>query len=44
MFKCPTAAAMKTDVDKFGDEEYEAVVKSVLDQYEELMKTDTPAG
>lgn len=44
MFNCPTAAVMKTDVDTFGDEEYEAVVKSVLDQYEELTKTTTLAG
>lgn len=26
MFTCPTTAVMKTDVDKFGDDEYEAVV------------------
>jgi hypothetical protein len=36
MFKCPTEAIMKTNVDTFGDDEYEAVVSSVLDQYEEL--------
>jgi len=40
MFSCPTAAVMKTDVDKFGDEEYQNVVFSVLDQYEKLTQTN----
>jgi hypothetical protein len=44
MFTCPTAAVMKTDVDKFGHDEYEATVASILDQYEELTKIKTPDG
>ena len=44
MFTCPTAAVMKTDVDKFNDDEYEAVVTSVLTQYEEMAKTSGDAG
>jgi hypothetical protein len=31
-------------VNTFGDDEYSSVVSSVLDQYEELKKTPTPAG
>jgi len=36
MFSCPKTAVMKTNVDTFGNKQYEDVVKSVLDQYEEL--------
>lgn len=35
---------MKTDVDHFGDDQYAAVVKDILAQYEEHMKEKTPAG
>ena len=44
ILKCPGTAVMKTDVNAFGDDEYEAVVHDVLDQYEELKNTNDPDG